>query len=179
MKTFNEWMEAVVTTKSINNAIRESIEFIVGGKWETKTNTFKPFKKETGHGPVGSTKEYQRCHIQMLGEVEGYNGNNLFWLQAWSDVYNDVQNYDSKIGDPSVTIEADLYGRYDTDKKNVGNFKKIGVERFSTPLQLAKWAKTQIDNFKEDDDDGPSEYEDEPVDPSLEPELVPVGSRRN
>ena len=173
MKTFNEWMEAVVATKNINNAIRESIEFIVGGKWETKTNTFKTFKKENIHGPVGSVKEYQRCYIQMLGEVE----NRLFWLQAWTDIYNGVQNYDSKIGDPSLTIETDLFGRYDIDKKNIGNIKKIGTEHFSTPLQLAKWAKTQIDNFKEDDDDGPSEYEDEPIDPNLEPELVPVRSR--
>lgn len=176
MKTFSEWMESVVTTKNINNAIKESVEFIVGGKWETKTNDYKTFKKETGHGPVGSTIEYQRCHIQMLGEVEGYKGNSLFWLQAWTDVYNNVKDYESKIGDPSLTIEADLFGRYDTDQKNIGNFKKIATEHFSTPLQLAKWAKSQIDNFTEEDDDGPSEWEDEPVNPNLEP--VGIGSKR-
>ena len=176
MKTFSGWMESIVTTKNINNAIKESVEFIVGGKWETKTNDYKTFKKETGHGPVGSTTEYQRCHIQMLGEVEGYKGNSLFWLQAWTDVYNNIKDYESKIGDPSLAIEADLFGRYDTDQKNIGNFKKIATEHFSTPLQLAKWAKSQIDNFTEEDDDGPSEWEDEPVNPNLEP--VGIGSKR-
>ena len=109
----------------------------------------------------------------MIGEVD----KGLFWLNAWTEVHENLQDYNSKTGHPALNIDADLFGRF--DKRNIGNFKKIDSKLFNTPYELAKWTKQQIDNFREEDEGDEGGWEDAPIDPNLEPVLVPVRPRFN
>ena len=174
MKSFIQWVESVVAVRDINNAIGESVKLIVGGKWNTEeAQDFRPLRIEKKSGPVGSFYNCQKCRINMLGVVD----KGVFWLSAFPEVRDEIANYDSKTGSPSLTIEADLFGRSDLDLNKTGGFKKIDTSFFHTPYELARWVKDKIDNFREDDGDSGG-WEDAPIDPNLEPELVPVGSRR-
>ena len=166
--TFFQWIEAVVATKDINKAIRESIEFIIGGKWETKSNNFQKFSNFLKTGPVGNKEEVQRCHVSMTSP----QATGFFYLNAWTEVKKEIEKYDSKTGNENISIEADLFARMELNPSIVGGFQKIGTGFFKTPYELAKWAKEKIDNYKNDDDGGNSgEWEDAP-DPTLSPVLV-------
>lgn len=176
MQTFYQWTEAVVATKNINRAIKESIDFIVGksagyNDWDFKTDDFQNFTKHLNYGQVGNKEEVRRCRIYFsAAQSKGY-----FFVQAWTEVKKDVQEYDPKKGDENITIEADIFARMETDKKIEGGFKKLDTAIFHTPYEFAKWVKEHVDEYHNDEDGG---WQDVPVDPALDPVLVPVRPRR-
>ena len=164
--TFFQWLEAIVPVKNINNAIKQSIEFIVGGKWETNTENLRTITNYPATGPVGSKEKIQTCYIWMSSpQPTGY-----FFVNIRTEIRDQLAVYDSKMGNDKIKITAHLLARSDTNPTHLGGFKKIDTGYFSTPLDLAKWIKAKILSYE--DDDGDTDSGEYTPDPTLEPELA-------
>jgi len=174
---FKEWfMEAVVNTTDLANAITKTLEFKIPGKWSFDTSDnhqWHPHKAIRVHGLLKNEKTPLPSQHFMVG--------------VFAILEKPIESYDSIKGDSDMRIVAVCHYI-----QKPGHIRKLGErskdiyprsgywgnhdgESLRTPYELANWIEAVINGFGNnddgDDDDDTPEYTPSPT-PSA---LVGVG----
>ena len=175
---FKEWIEAVVSSEDVGEALKRTLEMQVEGKWWDveirKEKTNPPAFKFIG---------------KLRNEKSGYGGPDYFYVTAFailgSKNGSPAFTYDTAGGGEDLRITGSvlyLNGR--------GGYSQLGVRSsdhhsqnllspfgwsVKTPFEFAKWVEgvvNRFDGFGDYDDD--DDNDDEPK-PEWKPNLDPAG----
>jgi hypothetical protein len=171
---FRNWLEAMVSTESIGDSIKRTLEFVVEGDWEfVLRNPTKGKSVIDGILRNEKTRHLSRHH----GGQDCFNLNvKAYFEGSWYDSKTGV--IESLSGQSKIKIECDLdYAVYSETKfigvNTLGSRNSYGyVGRgnsggpLNTPMELANWVKNIVDGFKgfgnggggEDNDDSDPEW---------------------
>ena len=175
---FKEWMEAVVSSEDVGEALKRTLEMQVEGKWwdvelrKEKTNppAFKFMGKLRNEKSGYGGPDY--FHVTAFAILGGRNGSPLF-------SYNTAVSEELKITGEVVYFNGRgkqiQLGMRSSDHHSQNLLSPFGWF-VKTPFEFAKWVEgvvNRFDGFGDYDDDGDDD-DDEPK-PEWKPILDPAG----
>lgn len=176
---FRTWLESVVRTEDIGEAMKRTLEMVVDGDWEFIGGDRKVRRSETEHSLVRLTaflrndKTPGMDNFVLTAEASfafsHYDSKTggMVWssgevVEGGSMKISCILQYgrkDMEGGTQVSSMEYDLGSRFDGH-----NDSRLGSpfgRPLRTPMELAMWVKNMVENFKGFGDGG-DDHEDEP-----------------
>lgn len=189
---FKTWLENVVRTDEVGEAVFKTIELTLGGRWEIESNTRRlpTWKMQRYHSirlkgkNVVRQGDYFEVYMQVYvykRPPDVFKGMDIHSRPAWVDdetQWHPANEYDPKEGSPLIKFYVSVSGRKDINPLEEDSLHRLGDSdqlgrRINTPYEVAKFVEMLIDRFYKDwGNDGDDEVPD--FDPTpMTPQFVP------
>ena len=176
---FKEWIEAVVSSEDVGEALKRTLEMQVEGKWwdveVRKEKTNPPAFKFIG---------------KLRNEKSGYGGPDYFYVAAFAILSgrngSPLFSYNTAVGSEELKITGEVVyfngrgkqiqlGMRSSDHHSQNLLSPFGWF-MKTPFEFAKWVESVVNRFDGfgDYDDDDDDNDDEPK-PEWKPNLDPAG----